>query len=239
MGRMTRGNAVKRAVGRLGARALARLGPESVLALGLRTGPWGLRKGRAGLSLRKLAREVHGVDLGPLEPRLPERLGTPDKTIHIAPEIYAADLPRLRERLAAWSTSDVGLILIGRRQLRSNNSWMHNSQRLVKGKPRCTLIIHPDDAAPRGLVDGGRATVASRVGSIDVPVEVSDEIMPGVVSLPHGWGHDRPGIRLSVASAHAGASANDLTDETFRDALSGTSALSGVRVEVRAAAGEA
>jgi anaerobic selenocysteine-containing dehydrogenase len=166
------------------------------------------------------------------------RLGTDDKSIRIAPAVYVADLARLRARAAEWSAAAGrgGLILIGRRQLRSNNSWMHNSQRLVKGKPRCTLIIHPEDAARRGLVDGAKATVASRVGSIDVPVEVSDEMMPGVVSLPHGWGHDRPGTRLAVAAAHAGASANDITDETFIDALSGNSALSGVTVEVRPAA---
>jgi anaerobic selenocysteine-containing dehydrogenase len=237
MGRMTRGNAIKRAAGKLAARALGRLGPEAVLEIGLRAGPYGLRKGTRGLSVKALRANPHGMDLGPLEPRLPDRLGTPDKTIRIAPDVYVADLPRLRKRLAEWSARATGLILIGRRQLRSNNSWMHNSHRLVKGKPRCTLIIHPDDAARRGLVDGGRATVTSRIGSIEVPIEVSDEIMPGVVSVPHGWGHDRPGTRLTVAAAHAGASANDITDETFIDALSGNSALSGLAVEVRVADG--
>jgi anaerobic selenocysteine-containing dehydrogenase len=226
-----------RAVGRLASRALRAVGPEGVLELGLRLGPHGLRKGRRGLSLRALRREPHGVDLGPLEPRLPARLGTADKKIELAPAIYLADLPRLRARLAADRVRpDGALILIGRRHLRSNNSWMHNSARLVKGKPRCTLIIHPADATARGLVDGARARLATRIGAIEVPVEVSDEIMPGVVSLPHGWGHDRPGTRLGVASAHAGASVNDITDAAFVDALSGTGALSGISVEVAAIA---
>jgi len=227
---------LRRTVGRLAARALGRLGPEAVLDLGLRFGPHGLRKGSEGLSLKALRAEPHGVDLGALEPRLPDRLGTDDKRIQLAPRIYLGDLPRLRARMTEWSAAGTGLILIGRRHLRSNNSWMHNSARLVKGKDRCTLLVHPDDARSRGLVDGGRARLATRVGSIEVPVEVSDEIMPGVVSLPHGWGHDRPGTRLTVASAHAGASVNDITDETFIDALSGNSALSGVAVEVTAVA---
>jgi anaerobic selenocysteine-containing dehydrogenase len=236
LGRMTRGSAVRRTLGKLGARVLARLGPEGVLALGLRAGPHGLRKGARGLSLAALRAAPHGVDLGPLEPRFPARLGTPDRTVRLAPALYLDDLPRLRARMAEHAAAGAGLILIGRRHLRSNNSWMHNSERLVKGKPRCTLIIHPDDARPRGLADGARAKVATRVGAIEVPVEVSDEIMPGVVSLPHGWGHDRPGIRLGVAAAHAGASVNDITDERFVDALSGNSALSGVPVEVSATA---
>jgi anaerobic selenocysteine-containing dehydrogenase len=239
MGRIAGGGAVRRALGKLAAHTLARLGPEAVLALGLRAGPHGLRRGIRGLSLAALRAAPHGVDLGPLEPRLPDRLGTADRKVQLAPRLYLSDLPRLRARLAQWTAragdAGAGLILIGRRHLRSNNSWMHNSERLVKGKPRCTLLIHPDDARPRGLTDGARAKVTSRVGAIEVPVEVSDEIMPGVVSLPHGWGHDRPGIRLGVAAAHAGASANDITDERFVDALSGQSALSGVAVEVTAA----
>src|SRR4029453_1312741 len=127
--------------------------------------------------------------------------------------------------------------LIGRRQLRSNNSWMHNSRRLVKGKPRCTLLVHPDDAARLGLTVGADAEVRSRVGSAVVPVEVSDEIMPGVVSLPPGWGHGRPGVELAIAAAHPGQSVNDLTDETFLDRLSGTAGFSGVQVTVAPAGG--
>jgi anaerobic selenocysteine-containing dehydrogenase len=216
--------------GRLAARALRavgrRVGPRGLVDLGLRLGPY-------DLSLRTLEASPHGVDLGPLEPRLPAYLHTRDRKIDLAPEIYLVDLRRLEAQLSR--PTDGGLRLIGRRQLRSNNSWLHNSARLVKGKPRCTLLIHPDDAAARGLNDGDSARLRSRVGSIVVPVELSGDMMPGVVSLPHGWGHDRPGIRLSIAAAHAGASMNDVTDEGFIDELSGNSRLSGVPVEVTAA----
>lgn len=118
--------------------------------------------------------------------------------------------------------------------MRSNNSWMHNYRRLVKGKPRHQLLMHPADLAGRGLSDGQRVRVRSRVGSIDVEVAASDELMPGVVSLPHGWGHDRGGVRLQIAGELPGASANDLTDERLYDALSGNAALNGVPVEVAA-----
>jgi anaerobic selenocysteine-containing dehydrogenase len=124
------------------------------------------------------------------------------------------------------------LQLIGRRQLRNNNSWMHNSERLTSGAERCTLLMHPDDASARGLVKGQRVRVTSRVGSVMVSLEITDAIMPGVVSLPHGWGHDRPGMRLRVATAHPGASVNDLTDEALVDALAGTASFSGVPVSV-------
>ena len=122
--------------------------------------------------------------------------------------------------------------LIGRRDLRSNNSWLHNSPRLVKGPVRCTLLMHPTDASARGLKNGQRVTVRAAKGTAEVPLEISDEVMPGVVSLPHGWGHDRAGIRLSVAQRHAGTSVNDVTDEELIDALCGTAALNGVSVEV-------
>jgi anaerobic selenocysteine-containing dehydrogenase len=173
------------------------------------------------------------VDLGPLQPRLPQRLYTDDKRIRLVDPIYAADLKRLRASRDAGSD---GLVLIGRRHLRSNNSWMHNSPRLVKGPPRCTLMIHPDDAAARGLQDGATAVVRSRAGEVRVPVEVTDGVMPGVVSMPHGWGHDREGVGWTVAAAHAGVSVNDVTDDRRVDSLSGTSALNGVPVEVRAEA---
>ena len=185
-----------------------------------------------GLTLKVLERNPHGVDLGPLRPRLPERLYTPDRRIQLVDSMYAADLERLR---AARRDRD-GLVLIGRRHLRSNNSWMHNSRRLVKGKSRCTLMIHPDDAAARGLQEGATAVVSSRSGEIRVPVEITDTVMPGVVSVPHGWGHDRDGVGWSTAKAHAGVSANDVTDDQHVDRLSGTSALNGLPVEVRAAA---
>jgi anaerobic selenocysteine-containing dehydrogenase len=126
------------------------------------------------------------------------------------------------------------LILIGRRQLRSNNSWMHNSHRLVKGPDRCTVIMHPEDAARLGLAAAQRVRVSSRVGSIELGLAVSDEVMPGVVSIPHGWGHDRPGVALQTAAQHPGASVNDLTDETLLDELCGNAALNGVPVRVEA-----
>ncbi|SNR28319.1 Anaerobic selenocysteine-containing dehydrogenase [Haloechinothrix alba] len=225
-------NALLRQAARLGWRALRALGPEPIVALGLRLGPHGLRRGRHGVSLRKLRERQQGIDLGPLESRLPDRLPGRSSTIALAPAEYLADVARLRERLA--NASPDGLVLIGRRQLRSNNSWMHNSPRLVKGRPRCTLLMHPDDAAERGLADGELATLSSRAGRIDVPVEVSDAMMPGVVSLPHGWGHHRPGARLSVAGAHPGASMNDVTDEYLVDELTGTGAITGVPVAVHA-----
>lgn len=233
------------------------LPPTRILDLALRLGPWGLRKGPlAGLSLARLEREPHGVDLGALTPCLPARLFTPDRRIPLAPEPLVKDLARVRQSLMAASAASVasvasaGLVkpaergepgeggydlrLIGRRDLRSNNSWMHNSHRLVKGPNRCTLMIHPEDAARRSLVSEQRARVSSRVGSIELKVEVSDAIMPGVVSIPHGWGHDRPGIQLQTAERHAGASINDLTDEQAIDALSGNAAFSGVPVRVEA-----
>ncbi len=210
--------------------ATARLGIEGVLELGLRTGPH-------RLSLAKLRAAPHGMDLGPLQPRLPGRLGGKQKKVQMAPRQYVEDLKRLEQGVSgSGSGSGSGrLVLIGRRQLRSNNSWMHNSQRLVKGPVRCTLMIHPDDAAMRGLVDGGKARVATTAGAIELPVEVTDTMMPGVVSIPHGWGHDRPGVKLRVAATVPGASINDVLDPAVLDRLSGTAALTGQRVEVTAA----
>ena len=196
---------------------IARLtGEKRLLDLMLRFGPH-------KLSLRKLEESPHGIDLGPLKPG---RL----KHVHLAPEIFLNDLERLRA-----STNADGLVLIGRRALRSNNSWMHNSLRLVKGPPGCVLLIHPDDAAARGLSAGSLARVRSRVGSVEVPVSITPDVARGVVSLPHGWGHGRDGADLAVAAAHAGASLNDLTDELSIDALSGNAAFNGVPVEVEAA----
>jgi anaerobic selenocysteine-containing dehydrogenase len=211
---------------------LRRSTPKRLLGLGLRFGPRGagwLPFGK-GLTLAKLAQLPHGLDLGPLQPCLPDRLG-PGVRIQLAPPPLVADVDRLARELSNVTT-DPGLRLIGRRDLRSNNSWMHNSRRLVKGPRRCTLLMHPLDAARHGIANGARVRVSSRAGVIAVEAELSDEVMPGVVSLPHGWGHDRPGTRQSVASAHPGASINDLTDELAIDALSGNAAFSGVAVTV-------
>jgi anaerobic selenocysteine-containing dehydrogenase len=146
--------------------------------------------------------------------------------------LMLGELRRLARRLDAPAP---GLVLIGRRDLRSNNSWGHNAPTLARGPERCTLIMHPADAAARGLADGARVRLESRVGAVEAPLEVSDEVMPGVVSLPHGWGHDRPGTRLSVASRRPGVSANDVTDERVLDPIAGNPALNGVPVTVRAA----
>jgi anaerobic selenocysteine-containing dehydrogenase len=224
--------------GRLRARAegevTRRMGPLRIVDLGLRLGPYGgkLSPLRRGLSLRHLRQNPHGVDLGPLEPCLPARLPSKDRRIHLAPEIFLADVPRLERVLEEVAPPAASLSLIGRRSLRSNNSWMHNSLRLVKGPRRCTLQMSPADAADRSLAHGDRVRVTSRAGSIEVELAVSDEVMPGVVCLPHGWGHDRPGVQLRVASEHAGASVNDLTDELAVDALSGVAVLNGVPVTV-------
>lgn len=202
--------------------------PAQALDQGLRTGPYG----DDGLSLEQLLEHPHGIDLGPLKPRLPERLMSDDGRIDLAPEAFVADLARLRETLDAPADDQGRLSLIGRRDLRSNNSWMHNSERLVKGRDRCTLLIHPADAAARGVENGQRVRVSSRVGSIEVPAEITDRVMRGVVSIPHGWGHSRPGVRLGVASRSPGASINDLTDELLLDELTGNAALNGVPVAV-------
>ena len=214
---------------------LGRSGPRGALDWMLRSGPYG--KGWKpfgdGLTLRRLEKEPHGIDLGPLAPSLPDRLATRDGAIHLAPERLVADLDRLRGRLVGEVPP---LVLIGRRQVRSCNSWMHNYQRLMRGKDRCTLLMHPKDAERHGVAAAERVVVRSRVGQVEVPLEVSDEMMPGVVSLPHGWGHGRSGIRLSVASEHPGASINDLTDDALIDAASGNAAFSGLPVSVEASA---
>jgi anaerobic selenocysteine-containing dehydrogenase len=215
-------------------------GPERILDLGLRFGPYGakLNPFSKGLTLRKLKAAVHGIDLGPLRSCLPERLRTADKRIELAPEVLVKDVARVKAKFANASPQSNGnLLLIGRRQLRSNNSWMHNSQRLIKGQPgksRCTILMHPTDAAYRQLKPGQTVSVRSRVGSVDVPIEISEEMMPGVVSIPHGWGHDRLGVQLAVAQQHAGESLNDITDNQTIDALCGTAAFNGTWVAVEA-----
>jgi anaerobic selenocysteine-containing dehydrogenase len=209
------------------------LGPRGIVDLLLRTGPYGAwRRGGRGLSLAAVEAAPHGIDLGPLTPALPGVLETPGRRIALAPAPLAADVARLRTALLDVRAARNGLRLVGRRDLRSNNSWMHNSARLVKGPERCTLLMHPEDARARGLLAGDRVEVRSRAGAVAVPLAITDEMMPGVVSLPHGWGHGRPGVGLAVASTHAGASLNDVTDEQVVDALAGTAALNGVPVDV-------
>jgi anaerobic selenocysteine-containing dehydrogenase len=218
-------------------------GPERILDLGLRFGPYGAKFNpfSDGLTLKKVKAAVHGIDLGALRPCLPQRLRTANRLINLAPELFIQDLERVKKNFethVSETHSNGQLLLIGRRQLRSNNSWMHNSPRLVRGnnaKPQCTILMHPTDAAERNLQQGQEVLVESRAGSIVLPVELSEEIMRGVVSIPHGWGHDRRGNSLTVAQQHPGASINDLTDELRIDAICGTAAFNGTPVSVEAA----
>ncbi|MCC1497495.1 molybdopterin-dependent oxidoreductase [Alcanivorax sp. 1008] len=237
-------------------RLLSRLGDTGMVDLGLRLGPYGdwrsriesLRgllarlpllgggnaaehQGSEGLTLEKVIAEPHGIDLGPLRPSLPDRLFTRGKSIHLVPQIYIHELEALQQ---VEPESDGRMRLIGRRHVRSNNSWMHNSQRLVKGKSRCTVMLHPEDAARLGITDSMDVEVTSEAGSICLPAEITDSIMPGVVSIPHGFGHARKGVRLGVASRHAGVSVNDVIRSDRTDALTGTAILNGQVVELRA-----
>lgn len=220
------------------ARSRHHSGAELVLDVMLRTGPYGDGYGAApdGLSLDVLVANPHGVDLGALEPaRIPDLLRTPSGKIELTPAMIVADLPRLQRSLDRdWNA---GMVLVGRRHVRSNNSWMHNISVLTKGRNRCTLQIHPDDAARLGITHGAATRVTSRVGSVVVDAECTDVIRPGVVSIPHGFGQNLPGVQLRVASEYRGVNTNVLTDEQFYDPLSGNIALNGVPVTV-APAGE-
>ena len=208
-------------------------GYERRLDMMLRLGPYGDAFGARpdGLTLQTLKAAPHGVDLGPLQPRLPGVLRTPSGKVELAPEALVADAARLRDRVGRDGDT-VGLVLIGRRHLRSNNSWMHNVPALAGGTNRCTLHIHPDDAARFGI--DGIAVVKGAGGEVVVPVEVTEGIRPGVVSLPHGWGHGQDGTRLGVAATQPGVNVNQLNDGSLLDPLSGTAVLNGLPVTVSA-----
>ncbi|WP_071287400.1 molybdopterin-dependent oxidoreductase [Mycolicibacterium llatzerense] len=207
-------------------------GYERRLDMMLRLGPYGDGFGTRpdGLTLEKLKANPHGIDLGPLRPRIPEVLRTPSGRIELAPEPVVADVARLRDAL---SRSAGGFLLIGRRHLRSNNSWMHNLPALSGGSNRCTLQIHPDDAADLGLTD--IAIIKGPGGELLAPIEVTDVMRRGVVSLPHGWGHNRGGTGQRLASSRPGVNVNQLNDGTHLDRLSGTAVLNGIPVEISAA----
>jgi len=207
-------------------------GPERLLELALRAGPHGDRFGMkpGGLTLAKVRAAPGGIDLGELAPRVPEMLRTPSGKVELAPALLIADLPRALQDL---DTPAPALVVIGRRDVRSNNSWMHNLPVLAKGPERCTALMHPADANAAGLADGAMAQLSGAGGSVHVTVECSDTLMPGVVSLPHGWGHGQPGTRMTVAAARPGASLNALLDDAVRDPLSGTAVLAGQAVVAR------
>jgi anaerobic selenocysteine-containing dehydrogenase len=208
-----------------------RHGPERLLDLVLRAGPYGdgFRGDGEGLTLATLEANPHGIDHGPLEPRVPDVLTTEDGRIHLAPAPFLEGLTALEDELEA---DPPALVLVGRRHLRTNNSWSHNVPSLGRGRQLCTLQIHPDDADRDGLTDGGRAAVASAAGRIEVDVEVTDDIRPGVVSLPHGFGHDLDGVELSLAREKGGANSNVLTDRFDLDPLSGNAVLNAIPVTV-------
>ena len=213
------------------------LTPELILDLGLRFGPYGAGLNpfnKEGLSLKKLRQHPHGIFLGEHKRSLPKRLFHKDKKIHLAPEVIVADMPRLKKRWLSRqpeAASEFDMVIVGRLQRRTLG-WMHNSQRLVKGKDTCTLFIHPDDASARGIEDGGGVVVSSAAGSIQLPAEITDTVMPGVVCMPPLWGHNRPGTRRAVANAHPGASMNDITNQEVMDELTGNAVVHGVPVRV-------
>ena len=206
-------------------------GPERILDLTLRTGPFGDRYGENpdGITLDKLKAQPNGINFGPMVPQVPEVLGTADGKIRLAPQYLLDDLPRLARRL---DRAPDELVLVSRRHLRSNNSWLHNVGALMKGRDRCTLLMHDDDATKRGVTSGDVVTVTSSAGQITVPVEVTDAIKPGVVSMPHGWGHGKPGTRMSIANGSPGVNTNILSPPTFLDEPSGNGALNGIPVTV-------
>jgi anaerobic selenocysteine-containing dehydrogenase len=197
--------------------------PEFKLDLGLKYGPY-------NLSMKALKEKPHGIDLGELKPLLPERL---KQKINLCPELLADDLKRLEEsKIEMLNSGQNTFWMIGRRHLRDNNSWMHNSAKLMKGKNRCTLLIHPKDAKRLAIAENTSVTVKSRVGEVQLPIEISEDIMPGVVSIPHGYGHNRTGTKMSVAEKYPGVSLNDLSDEKIIDKLTGNSAFSALRISI-------
>jgi anaerobic selenocysteine-containing dehydrogenase len=205
--------------------------PESLLSLAVRIGPYGDRfmPWSRGLNMRTLQEAPHGIDLGPLEPGITRRVQRRGRRMRLAAAPILDDGRRLASTLDVAPSRDA-LLLIGRREIRTNNSWMHNVPAMVSGRPRCVLWVHPDDAARAGVADGDTATLASRVHRGDVPIRVTDEVSPGVVSLPHGWGHGPSAPWQRTAGAHAGVSANDWSDDQLVEAVVGQSVLNGVPV---------
>jgi anaerobic selenocysteine-containing dehydrogenase len=213
---------------RLSDKPIQRMTPEMMLEYGFMSGP---HKDK-GINLQKLLENPHGIDLGPLQTCLLDRIETSDEKISLAPEVMLDDLPRLEKAMQEDQQTSFSHRLIGRRLLRSHNSWTQNSYRLVKGRNECTLLLHPEDAQAKGIENGDRVEVISAVGKVQIEVEVSDEIMPGVVSIPQGWGQAGKGIRLSVAEGKSGVNMNKLTDHKRIDQLTGNAAVNGVPVNI-------
>jgi anaerobic selenocysteine-containing dehydrogenase len=230
---MQDGNWFRKASGWVKKEILQKLGSGWIINKKLKQGPYHRSH---GLNLKQLKKNPHGIDLGAMQPCLPDRLFTADKTINLAPEACLSELQKLQQDIftveASAKTAGFDLQLIGRRDPRTNNSWLHNSHRMVKGKERCVALVHPLDAASRSLSDGDIAVVRSRVGVIRIPITISADMMPGVISIPHGWGHQMEGIKLDIARAHAGVNVNILTDDYFLDSISGNAALNGVAVSL-------
>ena len=238
LGGGVKGRAVAEAVGVGSMLGLA--SPARAIDAAFAAGPYGvLRKGPfRGLTVRKVKDAPHGIDLGPLEARLPGALQTRGKRVRLAPELFleeARQLAWLADEHERAVADGFDLTLIGRRSLRSNNSWLHNSPRLMKGADRCTALLHPDDAAARGLADGEPIRVASRVGEIELALEISDQMRRGVISIPHGFGHGRPGVSWQLAASKPGVSVNDVTDPALLDRLTGNAAYNSVPVRVATA----
>jgi len=210
---------------------LKRLGVKGMLDKGIKKGPYADK-----LSIKRLNELEHGIDLGELTPQFPKKILTANGKINLAPDIYLKDLGRLKDttHLTAKPDQEFKFRLIGRRAPRTCNSWLHNSYRMVKGKPACIALINDQDAQSMGIEDGQLIRVTSRVGQVEIPVETTNEIMPSVISIPHGWGHGKNDTNLSVANAHQGVSVNELTDEKFVDKLTGNAALNGVPVSIEA-----
>lgn len=217
--------------------ALSGVGPARLADLGIRMGPWGdqLSRHPGGLTLDAVRAHPDGLRLAELDGgRLDEAVTTPSGRIELIHPWITDDIPRLLDRIDRTSAD---LVLTSRRHLRSNNSWLHNVPALMRGRDRCTLLIHPDDARSAGVADGDLAVVTTSAGSLEIPVETSDEMMPGVVSLPHGWGHGMPGTRLEVANAHPGVNSNLLNPVDVIDVPSNTHVVNGVPCRVSAPAG--
>ncbi|MGW6724865.1 molybdopterin oxidoreductase family protein [Nocardia sp. NPDC055029] len=212
--------------------------PMRLTAAAIAAGPYGvLRRGRKGLTATRIRASVGGVDLGPLVPRLRELIGTKDRLVQLAPPEFLAAVREVIDAADTATAPGYDLQLIGRRHLRSNNSWLHNIPSMMKGRDRCTVLMHPGDATERGLTDGDQVTVESTVGSIVVPVEISDDIRAGVVAIPHGWGHHEPGVGWTVAAAQPGANVNLLHDPGRTDPFSGAAAVNNTWVRVSPVAG--